>query len=704
MKQLIAAFTFIFITCFFAKAGGDDDFTPSDEATHIPAMILVDDGSVDDTIAELEGMGVIVLYHRENILLSMIPVESLDAMRQKRKVKKVERGRKWRPFEPTMDVARTFNDAYKIHEGIDIPQPFDGTGVVVGVCDIGIDTRHPNFKTSDGKECRIRLVTQYREEQGLRTVYSTPEEIYDWETDDAEQWHATHVTGIAAGGYKANGYQGMAPGADIVFSSSQLSDVGLLAGVEDIIAYARSVGKPAVVNLSMGSNVGPRDGSSLFTRYLDLCTEDAVICISAGNEGNKNCSLQYDFTETSPRVEVQTSNWDGLKVTGVVDVWGEDDSPFKIGLFIRDDRDDSRQYFELQDFSNPETGVWRVSADKEDPDYNEMFARYYNGGYLEIYGGKSSLNGRMNATAVFELTSDITSDKSPTWARYWHGLVVEGEAGSHVDITCGSGSFLGLHSDIGNTLSISDLATGFKTISVGMTNNRSSITFWGDNTVTNSDPEGEVNKNSSYGTLMDGRILPTTCAPGAWVVSSLSAPYFRLHPERLSEVVDIVNIDGRDAYWTEDVGTSMSTPYVAGTIATWLQAYPSLKAADAKRIVEATNRVPALDPQNRRNGLGWFDPFEGIKMVLEEMIASNPEIEELQGVKVAFANGVLQVANLSGGRIMMEVYSVDGRRRHGSEAGQGYSTIDLSGMEKGVYIVNITGPTALRKMEKIFVR
>lgn len=58
-----------------------------------------------------------------------------------------------------------------------------------------------------------------------------------------------------AGNGAGSPYVGIARDADIVVSTSTLTDVGLLAGVEDIIDYAKEVGKPCVINLSMGNYI-----------------------------------------------------------------------------------------------------------------------------------------------------------------------------------------------------------------------------------------------------------------------------------------------------------------------------------------------------------------------------------------------------------------------------------------------------------------
>lgn len=61
----------------------------------------------------------------------------------------------------------------------------------------------------------------------------------------------THVTGIAAGAYKGNEYYGIAPDADLVLVSYNVSDnsssnTSITDGIKYIYDYAESVGKPCV--------------------------------------------------------------------------------------------------------------------------------------------------------------------------------------------------------------------------------------------------------------------------------------------------------------------------------------------------------------------------------------------------------------------------------------------------------------------------
>ncbi len=107
--------------------------------------------------------------------------------------------------------------------------------------------------------------------------------------------HGTHVAGIAAGNGSQKGnchgagrYVGVAPGADLIIVRTTLQDTENLQGVQHVFEQAAALGKPAVVNLSLGSNTGPHDGTEALDVALDQMlagTTRRMLVIAAGNEG-----------------------------------------------------------------------------------------------------------------------------------------------------------------------------------------------------------------------------------------------------------------------------------------------------------------------------------------------------------------------------------------------------------------------------------
>lgn len=511
---------------------------------------------------------------------------------------------------PTLDKAVEFYDAFGVQAGYVTDTPFTGKGIVVGICDIGIDPLHPTFLDADGSS-RIKKITQYVEGEGKRMELAGDEAYKEWVTDNADNYHATHVCGILAGNGAGTPYRGIAPDADIVVSTSTLTDVGLLAGVEDIIDYAKEVGKPCVINLSMGNYLGAHDGTSLFSQYLDLCAEDAIIVLSSGNEGNRNINLHHTFSDSKPFAAFRLGNarWNQVSMYGMTDIWGGDDTPLAIQICIYDDETyeviHSYDPVVLEDFDSV-TYKWN-------PENPESPGGVING-FLTVFGGVDPENDRYEAALVYKFESpELTPGR---WAKYIVAVKIFGDNGNDVEVYA-DGTYSRLMSMGGFTpdsgMSISDLACGHRVISVGMYGNRATVPATESNVVveeaTGYEP-GQTVIYSSYGTLRDGRVMPLTVAPGAPLMSAGSRPYLLKNPGHSHLQLD--------APWISEPGTSMSAPYVAGYIATWLEALPDLSPEDVQGLIAATNRIDIPDPADPHNGLGWFDPLTALRKAIED--------------------------------------------------------------------------------------
>ena len=57
-----------------------------------------------------------------------------------------------------MDDARFGTRVDSVHAGYNLPQPYHGEGVLIGVLDWGFDYTHPNFLDTTLSESRIRGV------------------------------------------------------------------------------------------------------------------------------------------------------------------------------------------------------------------------------------------------------------------------------------------------------------------------------------------------------------------------------------------------------------------------------------------------------------------------------------------------------------------------------------------------------------------
>lgn len=679
-----------------AAAAATPAMADTEEDTHYSAIIKIDG---DEAIADLEKQGVEILRRRDDLLLCYIPLDrpesdASSALRKSRRristirgVRKVEESRR---VTPAMDMARGFNGASDIHSGKGLNRAYTGAGVLTGLCDIGFDPSHANFLTPQG-DSRIAMLSQYKEGTGERILMTTPEEYTKWGTDNSDEYHATHVAGIMAGSYTKNGYNGMAPSSSVACSTSQLTDVGLLAGAEDILDYARENGMPAVINMSMGSYIGPHDGSSLFCQYLDRIAEEAIVVLSAGNAGKYACSHSVVFSDKSPTLRFTLHNfkWTQFEMYGITDMWCDTDTGIEARIGIHDsDLNTNLIMSPWIDFNL----IPEYFMNSEDPDDDSGFGDTF-AGWFGIAAEVDSENGRFHLMSQYDAKTEIVSSRGG-WARYVLTIELRGPSGSRVDVYA-DGQYTRLGGDAGfpapNTnLSFSDLSTGFNTISVGMMCTRNMSPQLDGTTRVTGDVPGTINQYSSYATLLDGRKMPLTCAPGCYVVSSYSSPYVASHPAEYDYLTDKQTVNGQDSYWGICSGTSMSAPFVAGTIATWLEANPTLTASDAQRIIEQTNITDYPDPHNPRHGRGWFAPLEGMRQVLALAGPTTAIAEERRSASLYYAESAIYYENPLCPEALISIYDMAGNMICSYSMDSDSRGIDIDCLQEGIYIAVAT--------------
>ena len=640
-----------FLILFFCFAFASFDAHSDDNIPPYSARLVKITSEAD--LDSLTNQGVEILHRRGDILLCFIP--NLPTRGNSASIRP-------RQITPTLDIAKSYYNAASIQNGTATGIPFTGKGIVVGICDIGIDPLHPTFLDDDGLS-RIKRIVHYKESEGIRHQLEGDDEYREWVTDDPEKFHATHVCGILAGNGAGTPFSGIATDAEIVVTVSELTEVGLLAGVEDIIEYAKEVGKPAVINISVGSYTGAHDGSSLFSQYLDMCAEDAIIVMSSGNEGIHLNSLIHKFTEDSDTVAFRIGNtrWDNYEMYGATEIWSGSGSPLSISFGLYDSN--IRNVVSWEEPITLTEGTPLIYI-LDNPNATEAGLPFE--GEIIIEGEVNAENRRHCATLIYDFSSKEQSSNGG-WARYELAVKVAGNPGDDVEVYAD-----GIYSRLVGTYrspqpstdrSISDLACGFNIISVGMYGNRDSIPYSAPAEFMDDEiyflptdyESGATVQYSSYGTLRDGRILPLTVAPGATLMSAGSQAFFDLYPYHPH-----LRMDG--SLWVSEGGTSMSSPYVAGYIATWLEAVPTLTVKEIQKILANTNRFDIAEPEDPRNASGYFDPVQGL----------------LQALK---AGGVESSWDDLGNDDYVEVYDMMGIKRYAG------SVDGLSGIEKGIYLV-----------------
>lgn len=228
-----------------------------------------------------------------------------------------------------------------------------GAGVIVGVVDTGIDYTHKDFINDSPNTSRILFIwdqtisshtggpfpsgytygAEYSNAQLTSKIQGGAVTINTKDTDG----HGTHVASIAAGdGTGTNGtiaagtFKGMAPSADIIFVRTSFNTADVVDGVAYIVAKAAAAGKPAVINLSLGTQFGPHDGTDTFEAGIAALAANTPVVVAMGNDGASGVnphasasvpsgSASFTVSSTTSKGDVDVEFWhsaaDGYTVT-----------------------------------------------------------------------------------------------------------------------------------------------------------------------------------------------------------------------------------------------------------------------------------------------------------------------------------------------------------------------------------------------------
>ncbi len=197
-----------------------------------------------------------------------------------------------------------YTSAYDSNRASCIPSVWNnynltGEGILVGFLDTGIDYTHNAFKDTDGNT-RIEYI--YDLENGI--VYDKSKINEALKSEDPFSivpeidlsGHGTHVAGIACAGGNINydnygvAYKSSIAMVKITGENSLRAALStqLMRGLKFLIDKSNEINKPLVVNISLSTNDGSHNGSSLLEKYIQTLTQlqKAVIVVAAGNEGN----------------------------------------------------------------------------------------------------------------------------------------------------------------------------------------------------------------------------------------------------------------------------------------------------------------------------------------------------------------------------------------------------------------------------------
>lgn len=581
--------------------------------------------------SRITALGGVIGARFTGLVTAQVPVAKLQAIAALDEVEQVSIAEM---MESNVDTTRSVTSVNYVAEGLQhgLPANYDGKGVVFGIIDSGIDFNHAAFQDSLGNT-RIKCVYMPADNSGTKvTIDGTalPGSEFDstriasLTTDLTTSAHGSHTAFIGAGSHCGQ-YSGMAPGADIVMCAlaGKNTDVNIANSVKYITQYAKRVGKPCVISVSMGARRGPHDGTSKLCKiYDEVGKNDAVVCLANGNLGSLKRYIHHKFsgrnTATSPNIgSCVTGTKAGYTANFAIDTWSRSRSAVGIKYLLIDPDDNSIFY---------ETGIMKsytyhyIGPGKESKrGYNAFLSQYFSGnigvwvttesnGHIETYSEVSLKPLRSDVKAYkmavqfygadgVEFDSWVTSEN----AYSWHPQVDEYKFVNGTD-----------------SCSLSDQVTGKYTISVGNYVGRNRYMSLSGKEVCNSIyPEGSIYVQSSYGIAPNGESYPFVAAPGYLVVSAYNGYNYLAKPSNNTAYSKENPTTGRTDYWGSMSGTSMSTPTVAGIVALWLQANPQLKVDDVKEIIRKSayvdddvRKAPLQFGAGKINALGGFPEFQ----------------------------------------------------------------------------------------------
>lgn len=563
---------------------------------------------------QLQSLGVGIGRQVGRVVTLSVPLNQLEAVSQLQEVESLNANRR---HQISCLNARTEMHIDFLHDdaeaqSLGFPQGYTGRGVLLGIVDTGIQYDHLNFRDAQTGRSRLLGAALYRPEQGLadsiREYYTEPSQLDTLTTDDPLNGHGTLTAGAAAGSYYSLRQQGMAPDASLMLcGTSELEDDRLIDALCCTFARADELGMPCVVNLSIGNPVGWKDGLSPLALVCDSLTEGGnapgrVIIFSAGNDGDKPYAADYLFEDSRPvhaLLEPCSDKAGTSYINPNLDIYCSDDQPVSVEFALYDTllHTWSHLPFEQHVLDTLEAGhgMRRHLCVDADTCMMQPYPHCLIGARIQGRVGSSFTAYYVNHESVkYRFLMGGNDD------RWLQGT------SSH---------------------SISDLCTTDAVLSVGAYSTVDSLVNIFGRTHYPWAPSGEVCSFSSYGYTAQGSPKPDVLCPGASVVSSYSSYYQSKidyyytsgsYPD--SPMMHVVEDEGRQYYWIHDVGTSLSSPILAGIVAMWLEANPTLSVRQLREVLAETSRFDAAclhaPGGSLQVGSGKVDAIRGLRRVL----------------------------------------------------------------------------------------
>jgi subtilisin family serine protease len=588
-----------------------------------PILVKGDADVIQSLTAKYHGL---YKFSAGDISSIAIPYKNLMSFSQEKGVVRIEATTaKGRSF---MDTARIVNNIDSVQAGIaPLSQAYKGTGVIVGIIDGGFYFRHRDFRRANGNTRILYLWDQYVAGAGAPAPYGYGV-AWDSTQINAGQCthvepsgdfsHGTNVAGIAVGNgssvasdpYLVNRYTGVAPDADIIMVRINDTTSDYFSEVADAVNYiftkATQMGRPCVINTSIGTYYGSHDGQDLGAQAIDAMLEaqhGRVVVAAAGNAGGLRYHVSYPLSATD-----SLFTWFGYNATYhqvYYDMWA-DTAQFRSGNFaIGCDSNTPRflartRYFNaLTDFHPAQGATVQISD-------SLMMGNTKLGDYIvavTLYGSVWHIE-----CVVFPVvTTDLWRLQTIGQGRFdlWdNNAAIPGTSNMPTTLPGGFSSPNYRFADSLKTI-VSSWQCSDKVITVGNYSNRAayldvdSIYRYQSASI----KDGALLANSSIGPTRDGRIKPDIGATGTVTTTTGDSANIALLLVSSAANRQKVSLGGKH---NTNGGTSMASPIVAGVAALYLQKHPNASYAEVKQVIEVTAKLDTFTTHSIPNvNFGW---------------------------------------------------------------------------------------------------
>ena len=562
---------------------------------------------------QLKKDGFLIQSVSKNFVTALVTSEDIEKLRTNIHITSVNL--------PTVDYLTNIanvaeSGAALLHSGSLNNTQYTGKNVLVGIYDTGIDFTHPDFIDPITKKSRIVRIwdqtispiegensPQLYESANTGVEYTQDhinDEIDGSPTNYVRQrdshGHGTHVAGTAAGngsGLKDALYKGMAPEADIVVvkgGNGSFSNTNTIAALDYFKKVSNDLGKPIVVNMSIGGQSSTHDGNSTHEIKVNEFTESGpgkVVVISAGNEGNGNIHQRIDLAPNEKKV---------IKIEIGANKSNNTASLFSFLAFTKGFKETSTITAKLTCpngtvLTQAPGGTNTVRLkDAEEKEYQTVTLRNYvdSGSGKRFVDISATRITTKDTQGIYELeientsTNPVTIDGWLTSTNYNLASIFLPEGDNNYTV--------GSPGAATNAITVANYVG-----SSSMTTRAGSISY--NTNLTTQD----LNPSSSKGPRIDEVRKPDIAGDGTFVISS-----------HTSSVAATSTIDGK--YYTAMTGTSMSSPAVAGGVALLLQANNSLNFAGVKnRLIEnATKDQFTSNDYTTKFGYGKLNVYKAV--------------------------------------------------------------------------------------------